>query len=71
MSVQSKIHVLHENAGWGVPLEAAFREQDLPYEAWFLDSGTVDLRATPPGGVFYNRMSASSHTRGHRGLPLS
>jgi glutathione synthase/RimK-type ligase-like ATP-grasp enzyme len=69
MSVQSKIHVLHENAEWVVPLEAAFREQGLPYEAWFLDSGTVDLRATPPHGVFYNRMSASSHTRGHRYAP--
>jgi glutathione synthase/RimK-type ligase-like ATP-grasp enzyme len=69
MSVQSKIHVLHENAEWVVPLEAAFREQGLPYGAWFLDSGTVDLRATPPGGVFYNRMSASSHTRGHRFAP--
>jgi hypothetical protein len=26
----------------------------------------VDLGATPPAGVFYNRMSASSHTRDHR-----
>ena len=24
---------------------------------------------TPPQGVFYNRMSASSHTRGHRFAP--
>ncbi len=27
---------------------------------------TFDLSAAPPEGVFYNRMSASSHTRGHR-----
>jgi hypothetical protein len=62
----AKIYVLHENAEWVVPLEAAFREQGLPYELWFLDEGSVDLGAPPPEGVFYNRMSASSHTRGHR-----
>ena len=30
-----------------------------------------DIRtgAVPPEGVFYNRMSASSHTRGHRHAP--
>jgi hypothetical protein len=49
-----------------VPLEAALRELDLPFELWFLDRGSVDLAAPPPEGVFYNRMSASSHTRGHR-----
>ncbi|MGH6912407.1 MAG: ATP-grasp domain-containing protein, partial [Geminicoccales bacterium] len=64
-----KIHVLHENAEWVVPLEAAFREQALPHELWFLDEGSVDLDAPPPAGVFYNRMSASSHTRGHRFAP--
>ena len=30
------------------------------------DEGTFDLAAPPPAGVFYNRMSASSHTRDHR-----
>jgi hypothetical protein len=62
----AKVYVLHENAEWVVPLEAAFREQELPYELWFLDKGSIDLGAPPPEGVFYNRMSASSHTRGHR-----
>jgi hypothetical protein len=65
----AKIYVLHENAEWVVPLEAAFREQGLAYELWFLDEGSVDLDAPPPEGVFYNRMSASSHTRGHRFAP--
>jgi len=65
----AKIHVLHENAEWVAPLEAAFRDQDLPYEIWFLDEGAVDLDGVPPEGVFYNRMSASSHTRGHRFAP--
>ena len=31
-----------------------------------MHNGTFDLAAPPPEGVFYNRMSASSHTRDHR-----
>jgi hypothetical protein len=65
----AKIYVLHENDAWVDPLRAAFAERALPYAEWFLDRGTVDLTASPPEGVFYNRMSASSHTRGHRYAP--
>ncbi len=38
----------------------------LPWRDWFLDRGVFDLSRPPPKGVFYNRMSASSHTRDHR-----
>jgi hypothetical protein len=62
----SKVHVLHENGVWVEPLRAAFDALGTPYEEWFLDRGILDLRAAPPEGVFYNRMSASSHTRDHR-----
>ena len=62
----SRIHVIHENDAWVEPLRAAFQEQGLPYEEWFLSEGTLDLSSVPPQGVFYNRMSASSHTRDHR-----
>jgi hypothetical protein len=61
-----KIYVIHENSEWVVPLRAAFAEQNLPYEEWYLDQGVLDFSTPPPAGVFYNRMSASSHTRGHR-----
>src|SRR5689334_20132030 len=61
-----KIHVIHENDVWVEPLRAAFDELKLPYAEWFLSEGVLDLQATPPEGVFYNRMSASSHTRDHR-----
>ena len=61
-----KIYVIHENDAWVEPLRAAFFALDLPYEEWFLSEGRLDLEETPPEGVFYNRMSASSHTRGHR-----
>jgi hypothetical protein len=61
-----KIYVIHENDAWVEPLRDAFAELALPYAEWFIDRGTLDLAATPPQGVFYNRMSASSHTRDHR-----
>src|SRR5215472_1626832 len=61
-----KIHVIHENDAWVEPLRHAFAALDLPYEEWFLAEGVLDLSEAPPAGVFYNRMSASSHTRGHR-----
>jgi hypothetical protein len=65
----SKIYVIHENAEWVMPLRAAFAELNLPFEEWHLDQGVLDFSSPPPEGVFYNRMSASSHTRGHRYAP--
>jgi hypothetical protein len=62
----AKVHVIHENGIWVEPLRTAFTEFGTPFEEWFLDRGVLDLRAAPPEGVFYNRMSASSHTRDHR-----
>ncbi len=62
----SRIHVLHENPAWLPPLAAAFDRAGLPWTEWFLHEGVFDLAAPPPAGVFYNRMSASSHTRDHR-----
>jgi hypothetical protein len=60
------VHVIHENAAWLEPLAAALNRQALPWREWFLDRGVFDLSRPPPEGVFYNRMSASSHTRDHR-----
>jgi hypothetical protein len=60
------VHVIHENAAWLEPLAAALDRQGLPWRDWFLDRGAFDLSRSPPEGVFYNRMSASSHTRDHR-----
>ena len=62
----SRIYVIHENDTWVEPLRAAFAASSLPYAEWFIADGKLDLGSVPPQGVFYNRMSASSHTRGHR-----
>jgi len=60
------VYVIHENAAWLTPLADALDRRRLPWRDWFLDHRVIDLSQTPPEGVFYNRMSASSHTRDHR-----
>lgn len=64
-----KIYVLHENNEWTVHLQRRLEELNLPFELWHIDEGMLDLSQEPPEGVFYNRMSASSHTRDHRFAP--
>jgi hypothetical protein len=61
-----RVYVIHENDAWVAPLRREFETRAIPFAEWFLDEGVLDLRASPPPGVFYNRMSASSHTRDHR-----
>src|SRR5262249_383873 len=60
------IHVIHENEAWLEPLARALDAEGLPWRDWFLDRGIFDLAAPPPEGGFYNRMSASPHSRDYR-----
>jgi hypothetical protein len=60
-----KVYVLHENPEWYAPLAAAFDAAGVPHEPWLLGEGVLDLAVPPPPGVFWSRMSASAHTRGH------
>ncbi|QVY60431.1 ATP-grasp domain-containing protein [Cytobacillus gottheilii] len=62
----TKVYVIHENSEWTVHLTNRLEELGVPYEEWHLDEGTLDLSSEPPEGIFYSRMSASSHTRDHR-----
>jgi glutathione synthase/RimK-type ligase-like ATP-grasp enzyme len=62
----TKAYVIHENPAWLPPLAEAFDRIRLPWAELDLSRGVFDLSAVPPEGVYYNRMSASSHTRGHR-----
>jgi len=63
------IYVIHENDEWTQHLTKRLEELELPYTMWHLAEGNVNLNEEPPTGVFYSRMSASSHTRGHRYAP--
>ncbi len=59
------VYALHENPDWFPPFAAAFDATGLDYEEWLLTTGAIDLDAAPPEGIFWNRLSASSHTRHH------
>ena len=65
----SKVYIIHENSEWTVHLTKRLEELEVPFEEWHLDEGLLDLSKEPPEGIFYSRMSASSHTRGHRFAP--
>ncbi len=60
------LHVIYENPAWLPSLEAALAREGVPYSLRFTDGGVFDLSSPPPRGVFLNRMSPSSHTRGHQ-----
>ncbi len=65
----NKVYIIHENGAWLPPLRNALEDLGTPYTEWHLDSGFFNFSSPPPDGVFYNRMSASSHTRGHVHAP--
>lgn len=58
-----KVYVLHDNPDWYPPFAAAFDAEGVEHEQWLLGDGTLDLDGPPPPGVFWSRISASSHTR--------
>ena len=60
-----KVYVINENPDWYPPVAEAFDAAGIPHEMWLLAEEIIDLDADPPPGVFWSRMSASSHTRGH------
>lgn len=64
-----EIVIIHENEEWLVPLREEFKQRGVSATEWFLDTGVVPFTEQPQDAVYYNRMSASSHTRGHRFAP--
>jgi D-alanine-D-alanine ligase-like ATP-grasp enzyme len=59
------VHVLHENREWMPPFAAAFEAEGVDWDEILVTGGPVDLGAEPGPGVYWSRMSASAHTRGH------
>ena len=64
-----KVHIIHENGEWTAPLITALEARNIPYADWDMSQLTLDMSRPAPQGIFYNRMSASSHTRGNRFAP--
>ena len=67
--MKNKIYIIHENDEWIEPLRKELNNIKAPFEEWHLGKRNIDYLGEPPQGIFYNRMSASSHTRGHRYAP--
>ena len=59
------VHVLHENSDWMPPFAAAFAAEGVDWDETLVTGGSLDLTAEPPPGLWWSRMSASAHTRGH------
>ena len=67
--MEKNIYVIHENDEWLIPLRRSFEKIKAPFKEWHMDKENFDFKKNSPEGVFYNRMSASSHSRGHRYAP--
>lgn len=59
------VHILYENPAWLPPLTEALEHEGFPINLVPIDSGLLDPRQEPPPGLWINRISPSSHTRGH------
>lgn len=64
-----KVVIIHENMDWTKHLIKRLEELGVPYDEWDLSQGMLDIQELPEEAVYYNRMSASSHTRGNRYAP--
>ncbi|MCA9663986.1 MAG: hypothetical protein KC503_00315, partial [Myxococcales bacterium] len=63
---KAAITIIHENDAWTAPIREALERRGAVFEDWHLEQHTsVDLTSAPGGNVYYSRMSASAHTRGH------
>ena len=64
---QPPVYVLFENPDWLPPLIEGLEAEGFPVVPVEIDQGYVDPASTPPDGIWLNRISPSSHTRGHTG----
>jgi hypothetical protein len=59
------VRVLHENPEWLPPFAAAFDAEGVEWAPVPVLGGPLDLGGPPDPGVYWSRLSASAHTRGH------
>lgn len=62
------IYIIHDNSKWLSNLKDELNSQKLEFTEWNLKTDSklisnIDIEKEPPKGIFYNRVSASSHTR--------
>lgn len=61
--LEKGVYIIHENPEWIPPFAKAFARAGVEFKEILLTQGALDLSAPPPQGVFWSRLSASSHTR--------
>ena len=59
------INVLYENPAWIPPLREALEGEGLRVHLLHVNEGSIDPATAPAEGIWMNRISPSSHTRGH------
>lgn len=59
------VNVLYENPAWIPPLREALEKEGFRVHLVHVNEGRVDPSVPPPDGIWLNRISPSSHTRGH------
>ena len=64
-TLATNIYIIHENDEWIPPFAQAFERAGVKFGEIYLTQGGIDLDSPPPQGVFWSRLSASSHTRDH------
>lgn len=62
-TLQDGIYIIHENNEWIPPFKEAFDRAGVSFSEILLTQGGISLDSIPPNGVFWSRLSASSHTR--------
>lgn len=62
-SLPQGIYIIHENPEWIPPFKEAFDRAGVNFNEILLTQGGISLDSIPPNGVFWSRLSASSHTR--------
>ncbi len=58
-------NILYENPAWIPPLADALATEGFRVRLVHVNEGSIDPSAPPPDGIWMNRISPSSHTRGH------
>lgn len=65
MSALPVVHVVYENPDWNPPLVAALEAEGFEVRLVHLNDALLDPATEPPEGIWWNRVSPSSHTRDH------
>ena len=63
--VPTQTNILYENPAWIPPIATALDSEGFRVHLVHVNEGSIDPAAPPPDGIWINRISPSSHTRGH------